>query len=217
MSKNSTNSLRDNFYPYVLFMISPILTLFMAFKDHESKWAKNILWLFVAYFAATISKVDSSWDISRYIDRFEETHRINQSFTGFIKEVSESSPDFIQPFINFLVSKISGNYRVLLIFYGLLYGFFYSRNVFYLIDFLRGYLNRPSVLFLISVSFLTGIMEFNGIRYNSAAHMLVYGLIQYYVFDKKRFGITMVFLTPLMHFSFVGFVAFFLINILIYI
>ena len=111
----SKNSLRDNLYPYLLFLITPILTLFMAFREHETKWARNILWFFVAYFAATISRVDESWDISRYIDQFVETHRINQSFGGFIKEVSEGSPDFIQPFINFLVSKISGNFRVLLV------------------------------------------------------------------------------------------------------
>lgn len=192
-----------------------MLTLFLAFREHEAKWSRNILWLFVAYFASNISRVDESWDISRYIDRFEETHKINQSFTGFIKEVSEISPDFIQPLINFLVSKISGNFRVLLIFYGLLYGFFYSRNIFTLIEFLRGYLNRPSILLVLSLSFLMGIMEFNGIRYNTAAHMLVYGMVQYYIRQKKSLGFIIVLITPLMHFSYVGFVAFFLINVFI--
>lgn len=215
MENTVKNAIRDRVYPFVLFFISPVLTLVLAFKEYKSNWAMNILWLFVAYFTANISRIEPAWDISRYIASFEEMYKMNMSFVHFVTETFETSADFIQPLINFLVSKITGNYRVLLAVYGLVYGFFYSRNVFTFLGLFRGELNRVTVFLVVSASFIIGVMEVNGFRYYSATHIFIYGVAEYFIYKRKRSGWLFVMITPLMHFSFFVNVAFFAVGVIL--
>lgn len=212
MDRRIKNAIKDRFYPFVLFFISPVLTLILALKEYQSSWARNILWLFVAYFTANISRIEPAWDISRYIASFEEIHKMNISFIRFATEILETSPDFLQPLINFIIAQISGNFRVLLIAYGLVYGYFYSRNVFTFLELTKEHLNRITAFLVVSASFVIGVMEVNGFRYYSATHIFIYGVSQYYIYDKKRNGILWVAITPLMHFSFILNAAFFIIG-----
>lgn len=135
MSKSS--AIRDQYFPFILFLISPILSLFIALKESKATWAKNILWMFVVFFAMSLAVIHDAWDISRYIQQFKDYYSAGISFSAFWEDITTNSPDFLQPLINYLVSKITGSTMVILTVYGIIYGYFFSRNIFFAIEFLE--------------------------------------------------------------------------------
>jgi len=214
MSRNS--AIRDQFFPFVLFLISPILSLFLALKEYKAVWAKNILWLFVVFFAMSNAVINEAWDISRYIQQFKDFYTSNVSFSEFWEEVVTNSPDFLQPLINYLISKISASTMFILTIYGIIYGYFFSRNIFFAIEFLGQHVGRVTGLILFAVSFIISIIDFNGFRYWTASHIFIYGLINYYLKEKKPYGLFWIILTPTMHFSFSLNIIVFLIHEIIF-
>ncbi len=197
-----SSAIRDQYFPFILFLISPILSLFIALKENKASWAKNVVWLFVVFFAMSLAVIDEAWDISRYIQQFKDYNSTNASFGVFWEDITTNSPDFLQPLINFLVSKLTGSTMVILAIYGAIYGYFYSRNLFFAIEFIGDNLGRITGLILFAVAFIISIIEFNGFRYWTASHMFIYGLINYYLKDKKGYGIFWIVLTFTLHFSF---------------
>jgi hypothetical protein len=200
LSKSS--AIRDQYFPFILFLISPILSLFIALKESKATWAKNILWMFVVFFAMSLAVIHDAWDISRYIQQFKDYYSAGISFSAFWEDITTNSPDFLQPMINYLVSKITGSTMVILTVYGIIYGYFFSRNIFFAIEFLGENLGRVTALILFAVAFIISIIEFNGFRYWTASHMFVYGLVNYYLKERKAYGVFWIFLTFTLHFSF---------------
>ncbi len=200
MKRNSF--IRDQYFPFILFLFSPLLTLFIALKEYKSNWAKNVLWLFVVFFAFSMSKIFDEWDISRYIQQFKDFNSRDVTFSIFWEDIINNNPDFLQSLINYLVSRITGNTQVILAVYGMVYGYFFSRNIFFMLDFLRDKITIKIGLIVFAVSFIVSIMDFNGFRYWTATHMFIYGIVNFYLLGKKRYGLFWILLTFTMHFSF---------------
>lgn len=196
------SAIRDQYFPFILFLVSPILSLFIALKESKATWAKNILWMFVVFFAMSLAVINDDWDISRYIQQFKDYNTTGISFAAFWEDITTNSPDFLQPLINFLVSKITGSTMVILTIYGIIYGYFFSRNIFFAIEFIGENLGRVTGLILFAVAFIISIIDFNGFRYWTASHMFIYGLINYYLKDRKQYGVFWILLTFTLHFSF---------------
>jgi hypothetical protein len=201
LAKRNT-AVRDQYFPFILFLISPILSLFIALKETNAKWSKNILWLFVVFFAMSLAVIYDAWDISRYIEQFKAYNAAGISFSDFWEDITTNSPDFLQPLINYLVSKITGSTIVILAIYGAIYGYFFSRNIFFAIEFLGENLGRVTGLILFAVAFIISIIDFNGFRYWTASHIFIYGLVNYYLKGRKGYGFFWIFLTFTLHFSF---------------
>lgn len=194
--------IRDQYFPFILFLFSPLLTLIISLKEYKSNWAKNVLWLFVGFFAFSMAKIFDEWDISRYIQQFKDYHTNGVTFSVFWEEIITYHPDFLQPLINYLVSKVSGSSQVILAIYGIIYGYFFSRNVFFMIHFLKDNITLKTGLVVFAVSFIVSIMDFNGFRYWTATHMFIYGIVNYYLLNKKPYGFFWILLTFTLHFSF---------------
>lgn len=196
------NLVQEQFYPLILLITSPLISVIIAIKEYKSKWAENLLWLFIIFFTTSLAKIEESWDIHRYIEDYLFYTRIEISFSEFWENVTTNSPDFLQPTINYILSKFSKSTQFLLAVYGLIYGYFYSRNLFFIIRSLNGFINRSTILLVFSISFIVSILDFNGFRYWTATHIFIYGLINYYLLDKKTKGFLWILMTPSLHFSF---------------
>lgn len=189
---------------FLLFIIWPFLALVSSIKNRNSPWAKNIFWLFCIFYGFTfvMSGIDS--DAYRYMKAFEELSESDYTIFQFLPQLysSESSyVDILYPFISFFVSRVTGDSRILMAIFALIFGFFYSRNLWYLFKKLKPNIILSIMLFIIGFALLIPIWKVGAFRFNTAIHIFIYGALPFIIDgDKKKLWV--IFLSVFVHFSF---------------
>jgi hypothetical protein len=110
--------------------------------------------------------------------------------------------DIYQPIITFLVSRISSNPSFFFAVIALVFGFFYSRNIWYLLGLLQEKKNLFVILFMMVFILLNPIWFINGFRMYTAIHVFIFGALPY-LLEGKRSRLVWIFLSILIHFSMV--------------
>ena len=201
------DKLNDNsyFYAMVLFVIWPFLAAISAFKNYKKSWAKNIFWAFCAFygFAFAIGAENAGSDIVRYISEIRKLHGEPMTFSAVIGYFLQSGEvDVLDTFISVILSRFTDNQSVITLVYGIVFGFFLSRNMWYVLERLEGKI-KPITIFLFVCFFLViPIWEMNGFRMWTAAHVFIYGLLPY-LFEGNKKGILISVSAILVHFSFI--------------
>ncbi|WP_242919252.1 EpsG family protein [Pontibacter liquoris] len=196
---------RNKIYIYLIYILSPLLALLVAIKNYRATWAKNVVWLFVAFYGYTMVISNEGIDSSRYRDQFLQIAQSELSFDNFVSQLYNENTTYVdiaQPLISYVVALFTTNYKILFLVYGLIFGFFYSRNIWYIISKAGPKINKETVLFIFVFAFVIGFWQINGFRMWTAAHIFFYGAVRY-IFDKKRKGFLIAALSVLVHFSFV--------------
>jgi len=195
---------KESYYAGFLFLIWPFLSLVTAFKNYNKPWAKNILWAFIAFYGFTFGVVPGSEaDIVRYIAGFQNwyTQRI-----GFVEAVeyflSTRNLDVLNFTIQITLSRFTDNQAMLTLTYALFFGYFFSRNIWYLLDHMEGRLMFFTILLLTCFFFIVPIWNINGFRMWTATHIFLYGLLPY-LFENRKDKLWVSFSSILVHFSFI--------------
>lgn len=186
-----------------MFFLWPALVLFQSIKNYRQSWAKNGLWLFIIFFGFTFIPREGN-DSTRYILYFQELHQSNIPFSVFSSMLySEGSKyvDIFQPLITLLVAKLTGDPRILMAVFATIFGFFYSRNIWYLID-KTDKLNFYTRMLIIIFSLIVPFWYINGVRFWTAAHIFLFGALPY-LYEGKNKKIWVSLLSIFMHFSFI--------------
>lgn len=192
----------NNIYAYILFLVWPFLSFFIAFYEYRKTWAKNIVWLFVVFYAYTMVISNSQIDANRYRNNFIEISNSDIAFYDVINLYSdESKVDLLESFITYVISSFTNNYKILFATYGIIFGFFFSRNLWLLFERSRHKLTWISILLLIIFAIVNPIWNINGFRFWTAAQIFVYGALIYFLEGKKK-GLLIAATTVLVHFSF---------------
>jgi len=200
-----SNNKKSGFYSAVLFLIWPFLSLMTALWNYKSSWGKNILWAFVAFYGFTfaIGAENEGSDIVRYVAEVEQLHRIDMSIVdaaGYFYESGEV--DILKTFIAVMLSRITENQSIVTLVYGIIFGFFFSRNMWYVLEQMEGKI-KPITLLLFTCFFLVvPIWQMNGFRFWTATHIFIYGLLPY-LFEGKKSGLIVSSLAIFMHFAFI--------------
>jgi hypothetical protein len=187
-----------------LFLILPLASLINAFKYKNLKIITNTIWAFVVFHGFTLIIYSEGIDAARYAEKLENLH--NQPITWYnflLSFFSSQNVDIIEPLLSYGVSLFTDNSRVLFLVYGIVFGYFYSRNIGYLIKNVH-FKYSKSVIFLITIFALTiPFWEINGVRMWTAAHIFFFAAVR--IIDGKFHlkNIVLLLLAPLMHFSFV--------------
>lgn len=205
MAKKSISSNQTQWF---LFLIFPFFAVINAFKHYKSSWAKNIFWAFVVFFGFTFgtSKEKSldggSADIFRYEDQVKELHKLDLSFQDIKKLYADNDDvDILRLTIAIVISRFTDSMQLLTAVYGFIFGFFFSRNLWFVFSRIRGKI-KPIVLVLLAALFLVNPMwNINGFRFHTANHIFIYGLLPF-LFEGKKKGIFISALSILVHFSF---------------
>jgi len=191
--------------PFFLMIIWPFLALVVALNNYKKPWAKNVVWAFTAFFGFTLIIINDKVDAYRYREAFIEMSHVNYSlgtFVGFLYSESSNYVDIVQPLVTFLVSRITSDPRVLFGVFGLIFGYFYSRNIWYVLQHsgprIRIYF--VALIFLFSVIF--GIWEINIFRFATAAQVYLFGALPF-LLEKKRKYLLYASLSIFFHFSFI--------------
>ncbi len=161
--------------------------------------------LFCAFFGLTMHIFEDA-DANRielYLNQaFEVDFTSFLSFTDYFAYEIFGRIDFVQPLLLFFVSRFSNDVNILLATMGLIFGFFYSRNIWYLIDFAKGKtLKFESTLYLWLFIFLVPIWFINGFRFYTALHVFIYGFFKY--LDNKKSSYFFIILSLFFHDTFI--------------
>ena len=213
MSKTK-NPLKNNF---IFFLLSPFSGFVQAFKYHREAWAQNSIWLFVIFYGYTMCRpeiMDSSRYVANLVNLYNNPMTWDMFIANFYSEESDTV-DFYQPLVTFILSRFTKDGNVLFAVFGIVYGYFFSRNIWLLLNLCKkSTVDQKSWLLIISFVCVIGFWELNGVRMWTAAHVFFYGAFQYLV-NNKRNGIAFVISSMLIHFSYILPIGVFLLFILV--
>lgn len=186
---------------FILFFIWPFVSLVYAIKNYKRPYAKNIVWLFTAFYGLTMVFVSDALDGARIIASFENASR--HGFVAFQHLFTRGGElDVLQPLVIYVVSWFTTDSRILFGVMGLIFGYFFSRNVWLGIELIEGRLNRYAIIFIFLFAMIIPIWEINGFRMWTAAHVFFFGVSRQLITGERKYAFFAV-LSPLIHFSFI--------------
>lgn len=189
----------------ILFLLWPFLSFLRAIRYYWKPWAKNAVWLFTVFFGYNIIIHGSYTDIQGYVAQFKEFTRLDMPIASFLNSLysrESGYTDIVQQIISYIVSKVTSDSRILTAIFGLIFGFFYSRNVWYLIGLSRKPLDNISGSVIIVFALIMGMWEMNVYRFSTASHVFLFGVIPF-LFERKTKYLFISPLSILFHFSFI--------------
>lgn len=194
-------------YHWIYFLVQPFFTLVYYLKNFRHPAAKNIIWAFTVFFGMTIAVGEESQgsDINRYMDEMVYLHGISFNFGQAIDYFEKSGEiDILRTFLSIVVSRFTDNGYLLLIVYGIIFGYFFSRNMWFILNRTPGKLKTISIILIFCLFLETPIWTIGGFRFNTAIHVFIFGLLPFLYSGKKR-SLVWCYLTPfIFHFAFVA-------------
>ena len=202
MYNPKVHPLKNNF---IFFLFSPFIGLIQAIKHYRESWAQNSVWLFVIFYGYTMYRPEIM-DSSRYVTKLQELYGAPINWSGFVANFysdETGTVDIYQPLITYILALFTNNGNILFAVFGILFGYFYSRNIWLLLDLSKNQkMNVTLTAILVAFCCVVGFWSLNGVRMWTAAHMFFYGAFLLLVNGRKK-GITIAILSILVHFSFV--------------
>lgn len=193
---------------YISFCVWPFGVTVDGLRHWRQPWAKNIFWLFCIFFGYTFIIADNtegSADSARYAEAlvtyYTSTMDIKTLLRSFYHENS-SNVDIAQPLITFLVSRFTNNPRILFAVFALIFGFFHSRNIWYVLSKIKSNPNFFLILYFFVFVLLNPIWSINGFRMWTAAQIFIFGLLPYLIEGKTKM-LPWSMLAVFFHFSFI--------------
>lgn len=195
-----------NSYHWLFFIVQPFFTLIHCLVHYRNAASKNILWAFTVFFSMTIAVGIESQesDITSYMADMTTMSNYDWSWNELFSYYKDSGEiDVFRIFFSYLLSRFTDNGYILLIFFGIIYGYFFSRNMWFIIDKLKRNLNYKSIILLTCLFLMIPIWNLGGFRFWVGAHAFIYGLLPY-LFYKKKKSLIWCFITPfLFHYAYV--------------
>lgn len=195
---------KQGFYAALLFLIWPFLSAATAFRYYKSNWGKNVLWAFFVFYGFTfaIGTESESSDIVRYIAEYQELHSEEMTLSRGLEYYEESGEiDVLRTILAISLSRVSDSQPLLTLTYAVIFGFFFSRNLWYIMQRLNGKLQYITILLVACFFFVNPIWNINGFRMWTAAHIFLYGLLPFLCEGKVRYLIVSL-LSMAVHFAF---------------
>jgi len=160
--------------------------------------------LFTAYYGFTLVISNEGMDANRYRDFFISLSYTDIDIKGIGDLLYQEGSNFLDPaqlFISFLVSRFTSDPRFLFAVFGLIFGYFYSRNVWFLLERTGTEMKRSALFYLVVFIIIVGFWKINAFRMWTATHIFFFGAFQYFM-DKKKSGILIAAGSILFHFSY---------------
>jgi hypothetical protein len=189
-----------------LFILSPIIALYYSIRNYRAVWAKNIAWAFIIFYGFTfvIGKENAGGDIVRYVAQFKSLYNEEISVQKFLLlyEEEEGGIDIVRLLLAVGLSRFTDSQAILIASYAFIFGFFFTRNVWFILSNLAGKLKPFTILFFLVFILIDPIWNINGFRFNTAVHIFLFGLIAFF-FKKNKWGLLISAMATFVHFSFV--------------
>jgi hypothetical protein len=195
---------KSHFYAVILFVISPFLAVISAFANNKKSWAKNIFWAFCAFYGLVfaIGTESSGSDVVRAVSRLTSLHATPMSLSMAIEYFAQSgNADIVSTIVVLTVSRFTENQSLLTMIYGFIFGYFFSRNLWFILDRLNDKLHAITILLVVCFFLVNPIWNLNGFRFWTATHIFVFGMLQN-LYEGKNKGLWISLASILVHYTF---------------
>ena len=185
--------MNNNINRNILTIVWPFFGLVNALRNWRQPWAMNVFWVVCAFMGAiqiyhpTGTILGDGSDAGRYVLELQVMHRSVNSF----EEVSRyfydgDTNDVFCSALQFIVSRFTENGHVFFFVLAVIYGFFYSRNIWYILNRIRDQRIRWLWVMVAAFFLVCPIWNINGVRMWTALHVFVYGSMPYLLEGKKK-------------------------------
>jgi hypothetical protein len=199
-------NIRERFFIWAIFILSPLASLVISLKNYRESWVKNVVWAFIVFYGLNFFIYDELMDANRYAEKLKvlnHTEINTENFFGlFFSDEESSYLDFAAPVITFVIARFTENYAVLFATYAFIFGFFYSRNLWYLLENLEDSIKPASLIVFIMIALLVPFWSINGFRFWTATQVFLYGMLPYIFSEKRPKYLIIASLSVLFHFSY---------------
>jgi len=195
---NDINQGKNRFSWIIGFFMAPFPTSLYAVSKAGEKWASFAIAMFASLYGyCAIPDVTSDF------------YSYSNSLTDFSWRYSaETATDIYVYIITGVVSHFTQNGHILMAVFGFLYGLLVANGLRLFSE--LGYCNKYLQLFFLFLFVnIFNLSVLGGVRYATAGILLFFG-INYYILSKKNIYLIFIALTPLVHFSYIIFVAIFI-------
>ena len=194
-------------YVWILFLISPFLSLIISIRNYKVFWAKNVAWAFIVFYGFNFVIFDELMDANRYAENFVILHNKEITLDNFLSSLlsDEESTylDFASPVIIFITSRFTDNPTFLFAVFAMVFGYFYTRNLWYLLEKVEEKILFLSVLVFAIASLVIPFWSMNGFRFWTASHIFIYGLLPFLFEGRQTRHLLIASISILFHFSFI--------------
>lgn len=198
----------------LLAIIWPFGALVSALRNWRQPWAMNVFWMVCVYLGAiqiyhpegTI--LGTGADGGRYVLQLIEMH---EGSRGLLEQIAYNfshtlAMDYYQIILTWIVSLFTDNGHVLFACFAAVFGFFYSRNMWYVLNRISRHLSWYAIIFVAILFLICPIWQINGVRMWTAAHVFLYAILPYICEGNKK-RLLWLLAVPFIHFSFLYFVV----------
>ena len=200
---------RNSTTAFILTLVFPFGGLIYTLNHWRESWAKNTFWLVCIYLGAVLiympegTLLGDGADGGRYVldmlQMRQSSTTLQDIFARYLKD--PETMDLYFPIVALLVSSFTDNGHVLFAVFAIIFGFFYSRNIWYILEKLPNK-KLGNLFILVSLYFLVcPITQINGVRMWTALHVFVYALMPY-LLDRDKSKMWLMLLCPFIHFSY---------------
>ncbi len=193
-------------YYYLSFFVWPFGVMLASLKHWKRPISRNVFWLFCVFFglAFIIAEGELSADSEYYANALTQYANSNLTLSELWRSFySENSNyvDIFQPVLTYLISRLTSNPTVLFTVFGFIFGYFYSSNIWYILNRIVGRITPIIFLYILTFALLNPIWNINGFRMWTAAQIFLFGALPYF-FEGKRKSLIWSAAAILVHFSF---------------
>lgn len=187
----------------LVFFLNPFFATIKALRTLNEKLIVLAVTLFMGFFGTTTFFYGDNY---RYVENFLIMHRQIMSWDNFTNTLynGDTSLDIAIPSISYFVSIFTGNEKVLFAIFGLIYGYFFSKNIIISLK-ISQYKESKSKLILFFLIIFSFIYPFwtgtNAVRFVIAFNIFIYFLYKY-IENKKFKDFIFMCISVLFHFSF---------------
>ena len=191
---------------YLTALIYPLWALFLSVKHFRLPQSKNLFWLFCIFLGMIhifFPEGGSDADGLRYAEQLIELNQQPvtwENFTSFFYEDREFV-DIYQPTVTYFLSLITNNPRWLFFVFAFVFGFFYSRNIWFVLEKFPEVIGMSLYILTFYYILICPIWQINGVRMWTALHVFVYGALPY-LYNSDKSKLVWCFASLLFHFSF---------------
>lgn len=187
----------------IVFLIWPLGAVLLSFR-YYTKWTKNIIWAFVIFYGYLFVLSNDTMDANSILRKFQYFLYRDLNFNEVIRYFyfeNRDGVDIIQPIILYLASKITSDFQVLMAVLAVILGFFYSRNIDYLLEKSEGKINKINYILIWMFILVVGFWEINMFRFWTSALAFFYSITPF-IYEGKKKRLWLLCFIPLLHFSF---------------
>lgn len=190
----------------VLFILWPFLAFVIALANYTQKEARMVVYFFLVYFGLTFVVDSELMDSFRYMETFKFFATL--PFKDIFKAVSgyysyDSSADFIEPLLSFMISRITTNQQVFFGVFAALFAYFYLRSFNLLYDQFKESPNWNAWVFMVFSIIVIPITSLSVLRMWIAAWIFFYGTYHVLLTHKLKY-LLFALSACLMHWSFIS-------------